>query len=191
MKNGSIFKDALILFAITLVLGFLLSFAKVLTEPAIKKATDEAIKKAFEQVCPGYFSNENITSDVVGASAGYDAHLTDDESVLRVQDAAGLFLGYIVKATSGGYGGDLNLIIGFDKDGKITSVVYANTPSETPGVGMKTTKESFRNTFIGHNIDDVSSVDTITGATVSSTAFKEAVSMACMFADRAKTMDGR
>ena len=38
--------------------------------------------------------------------------------------------------------------------------------------------------------ENVEEVDTISGATVSSTAFKEAMKLACMFASRAVTMDG-
>lgn len=190
MKVLNIVKDALALFLITLVLVAVLSAAKVGTQSAIDKANAEARMKAFNEVCPGYFSSEDITGDVVGASAGYDASLNGDEPVLRCKNESGELIGYIVQCTSKGFGGPLNLIVGFDKSGKVTGVRYANTPSETPGLGMKTTEKAFLDSWLNHDHNDVSEVDTISGATVSSTAFKQAMSLACMFADRATTMDG-
>ena len=191
MDIKSIIKDSLILFAITLILGAVLSGAKVGTQPLVDKAAKDSQIKAFNKVCEGYDSYDNITSDLVGASAGIDnASFTSEEGFLRAKDASGNPIGYIAQVTSKGYGGDLNLIIGFNLNGDITGVQYANTPSETPGLGMKTTKESFLKSWEGHNNDDVESVDTISGATISSTAFKQAMRYACMFAERATTMYG-
>ena len=89
------------------------------------------------------------------------------------------------EGTGKGFGGDLNLIIGFDTEGKCTGVKYKNTPSETPGLGMKTTKQDFLDRWLNKSVEDVSDVDTISGATVSSSAFKDIVSMACFVADQA------
>ncbi len=191
MKIGSIIKDTLMLFIITVVLVAILSAAKVWTEPAINAANNAAKTKAFNEVCPGYSSSESIKDDVVGASAGYNASLmSGEDAVLRCKNQAGEIIGYIVQCTSKGYGGPLNLIVGFDKSGNVTGVRYANTPSETPGLGMKTTAQSFLDSWLNANSDTVSEVDTISGATISSTAFKQAMSLACMFASRAVTMDG-
>lgn len=190
MKIGSIIKDAIVLFFISLVLAAVLSVTKVGTQDAIDKANLEAQMKAFNEVCPGYYSSEDITNDVVGASAGYDASLNGDQPVLRCKNEAGEILGYIVQCTSKGFGGPLNLIVGFDMNGKVIGVRFANTPSETPGLGMKTTESSFLDSWAGRSSEDVSEVDTISGATVSSSAFKQAMSLACMFADRAINMDG-
>ena len=190
MKIGSILKDTFMLFIITVVLVVILSIAKVGTQDAIDAANLAAQMKAFNEVCPGYNTSEDITNDVVGASAGYDATLNGEEPVLRCKNEAGEVIGYIVQCTAKGFGGPLNLIVGFDKSGNVNGVRYANTPSETPGLGMKTTEQSFLDRWVNANSDTVASVDTISGATVSSTAFKQAVSLACMFANRAVTMDG-
>ncbi|MBQ7743194.1 MAG: FMN-binding protein [Lachnospiraceae bacterium] len=191
MRIGSIIKDTFMLFIITLVLVAVLAFAKEGTKDAIAATNLAAQIKAFNEVCPGYVESESIKDDVVGASAGYNASLmSSDDAVLRCKDASGNTIGYIVQCTSKGFGGPLNLIVGFDTKGTITGVRYANTPSETPGLGMKTTEMSFLESWENHNSDDVDNVDTISGATVSSTAFKEAMKLACMFANRAATMDG-
>ena len=190
MKFTTIIKDTFMLLLITVVLVGILSIAKVVTQPAIDATNLSTKIKAFNEVCPGYSISEDITGDVVGASAGYDASLNGDEPVLRCKNESGEIIGYIVQCTSKGFGGPLNLIVGFDKTGNVTGVRYADTPSETPGLGMKTTDKSFLDTWINVNSDSVKEVDTISGATVSSSAFKQAVSLACMFANRAVTMDG-
>ena len=190
MKIIGIVKDAIVLFFITLVLVTILSLTKVGTEQAIDRTNKEAKLKAFSEVCPGYFSSEDIANDVVGASAGYDASLNGEEAVLRCKNESGEIIGYIVQCTANGYGGPLNLIVGFDKTAKITGVRYANLPSETPGLGMKTTEQWFLDSWLNHSHENVSEVDTISGATRTSSAFKQAVSLACMFADRASNMDG-
>lgn len=190
MKSTSIVKDTLILVAITLVLVSILSVVKVGTQSAIDRTNAEAKLKSYNEVCAGYATSESITQDVVGASAGYDASLSSDDAVKRCKNENGEIIGYIVECTSKGYGGPLNLIVGFDKTGNITGVRYANIPSETPGLGMKTTELSFLEKWIGYNHSNVSEVDTISGATMTSQAFKEAMSLAAMFASRAVTMDG-
>lgn len=190
MKFGSIIKDTFMLFIITVALVLVLSIAKVGTQDAINAANLAAEMKAYNEVCPGYDSSDIIKDDVVGASAGYNATLNGDDSVLRCKDSSGNVIGYIVKCTSKGFGGPLNLIVGFDKTGNVTGVRYANTPQETPGLGMKTTEAKFLDSWLNHNSDNVEEVDTISGATVSSTAFKQAVSLACVYASRAVTMDG-
>ena len=191
MKIGSIIKDTFMLLIITAVLVTILAFAKEITKGPIEAATLAAQMKAFNEVCPGYAESESIKDQVVGASAGYNADLSEgDDSVLRCKDANGNVIGYIVQCTSKGFGGPLNLIVGFNTEGAITGVRYANTPQETPGLGMKTTEMSFLDTWMNHNAENVEEVDTISGATVSSTAFKEALKLACMFASRAVTMDG-
>lgn len=190
MKFKSIIKDTFILVAITLVLVLILSVVKVGTQDAIDRANAEAKLKSYNEVCPGYATSENITQDVVGASAGYNASLMGDDSVMRCKNANGETIGYIVECTSKGYGGPLNLIVGFDKTGTITGVRYANIPSETPGLGMKTTEQSYLDKWVGLKQENLSDVDAISGATMTSTAFKEAVSLAAMFANRSVTMDG-
>lgn len=190
MKLKSILKDTLILVAITTVLVLSLSSVKVITQSSIDKVEKEAQIKSYNEVCPGFVVGEDITKDVVGASAGYNASLNGEEPVKRCRNENGEIIGYIVECTSKGYGGPLNLIVGFDKEGNILGVRYANIPKETPGLGMKTTEISFLDSFIGHNSKDIDDVDAISGATITSDAFKEAILLALMFANRAVTLDG-
>lgn len=190
MNLKNIFKDTIILVIITAVLVLSLSSVKVFTQATIDEIERETQIKSYNEVCPGYAIGEDITSDVVGASAGYNASLNGDNPVKRCKNKNGEIIGYIVECTSKGYGGPLNLIVGFDKQGNILGVRYANIPKETPGLGMKSTEIGFLDSFIGHNSKDIDEVDAISGATITSDAFKEAIRLALMFAGRAVTLDG-
>lgn len=190
MGVKKIVKDTFVLISITIVLVLILSVTKVVTTSQIEKINAENKFKGYSAVCPGYAYGENIVSDVVGASAGYNASLDGDEAVKRCKDANNNTIGYIVECSSKGYGGPLNLIVGFDTKGNITGVRFASIPSETPGLGMKVTDESYLDSWIDVNQNTISEVDAISGATKSSNAFKEAISLACMFANRAVTLDG-
>ena len=81
--------------------------------------------------------------------------------------------GYIFMITTTGYGGDMDLICGIDSDGKIIAV---NTlkHNETKGMGSRTTEEPFRSQFTGKD-SSLEGVDAITGATISSTAYINAI----------------
>ena len=190
MKKENIIKDTLILFLITVVLVLILSITKVVTQSKIDSTNYANKIKAFNEVCPGYVSSENIEEEVVGASAGYNATLYGEESILRCKNEANEIIGYIVQTTSKGYGGPLNIIVGFDKKGNITGVRFATIPEETPGLGMKATQNKFLDSWIDHNNDNIDDVDSISGATLTSNAFREAMKLACMFANRAVTLDG-
>ncbi len=190
MDVKKIIKDTFVLISITFVLVLILSITKVMTDSQINKINLENKLKAYSSVCPGYAYGENIVSDVVGASAGYDASLDGDEAVKRCKDVNGDIIGYIVECSSKGYGGPLHLIVGFDKSANIKGVRFATIPSETPGLGMKVTEDSYLEKWVNVNHNTVSEVDAISGATKSSNAFKEAISLACMFASRAVTLDG-
>ena len=98
--------------------------------------------------------------------SGLPATVTE---VYRADNGAG----YVFMLTTKGYGGDMKLICGIDKDGLITQ---CNTlsQSETKGLGTKTTLPEFRDQFVGKD-SSLSGVQTISGATVSSRPYINAI----------------
>ena len=186
MRVKSILKDTFILFAVTFVLALMLSGVKVITQKAIDEAANKEKIEAFNSVMNGLSSFEDITYYLDPITLGSGARLTEEEeSILRCKDSSDKLIGYILRVSARGYASDLNLIVGFDTNAQILGVAYANKPSETPGLGMKTTESTFLDSFIGHNFENLDSVDTISGATVSSSAFKNAVSLATQYAKAA------
>ena len=99
-------------------------------------------------------------------------------------DANGNFMGAAVKTSEGGFGGKIDMMVGFLADGTIkgTSVL---SHSETPGLGANMTGK-FKDQFVDKNPADFKlivkkdggDVDAITAATITSRAFSKAVDKA-------------
>ena len=171
MKNNFI-KDAVVLFVITLILGVCLSVVKTLTDIPIARANEQAKKAAFLEVNSKYDHHDELT---------YNDNNSQKENVeylYKIYDVNNNDVGYIVCITTTGYGGEIKIIIGFDENKSITGIAYPESLSETPGLGMRITLDDFKNSFDNKNINNIDSVDTLSGATISSSAVKNAVSFA-------------
>ena len=103
----------------------------------------------------------------------------------RTVDKDGNVLGSVVVNVAKGYGGDISVMTGVDKDGKVTGVNILSH-SETAGLGANAVKESFRDQFVGlvkgitvsKDKPGENSIDALTGATVTSRAVTKAVNAA-------------
>ncbi len=71
----------------------------------------------------------------------------------------------------------MSVAVGFDGNGRISKCVVISCAGETKGIGTKVANEDFLAKFVGKT--DSSDVDAISGATVSSSAFKSAIDDAC------------
>ena len=159
-KEESVFVPALKLFVICLVVALGLSALNFVTEPIITAAKEQKKQDAMKSVladCAFEAVNENVYE---GKKDGVTA-------------------GYAVSVVSPiGYGGDIELIVGFDNDLKVTGVSFIKM-SETNGIGTKTKTESwFIEQFIGESVPSVDEFKAITGATVSSKAVRYGLELA-------------
>ena len=180
MKNSSLIKDALVLFVITFVLGILLSVVKTLTDIPIRLGEERAKRSAYTQVCPEYDNSEEVIENIKDINFSK----TNITSALIAKNANGENVGYIIQASTKGYGGDIDLIIGFDNDKKVVGIAFPTSLSETPGLGMRVTEEPFKSSFNGKSESDLPNVDTLTGATISSSAVKNAIIDAARVLDK-------
>ena len=161
------------LLVITLVAGLSLGFVQQVTKDPIANSKQQKQIEAISAVVPEFNNNpleqplpQPVFIDEVKECKVYTA--TKDSVVV----------GYAILATSSGFGGDVELMVGFTPDGKIynTSVV---SHQETPGLGDQMTTEKFRSQFIGFDCKtkkaivkkDGGDVDALTAATISSRAF--------------------
>ena len=78
-----------------------------------------------------------------------------------------------------GYGGDIVLMCGIKSDGSIEKCKTLSH-SETSGIGSRVVDNDggYRDNYVGKTADNFSEVDAISGATISSTAYKKAISAA-------------
>lgn len=160
----SIFKDfiypVLILGGICLIVAFALSQTYKVTDPIIvaEQSRQDDLSRA-----------EVLNGD---ASEFTEIELTQtSEDVLSVYQNKS---GYAIQSSSKGFGGKIYVMVGIDPAGKLIGVKLTKH-SETPGLGTKVGLEDFTGRFIEKTHADIEAVDTISGATVSSKAFKKAV----------------
>ena len=103
-----------------------------------------------------------------------DVAIPEGNTVTEVYEATN-GAGYVFMISTTGYGakGSLQLVCSIDADGKI---VNTNTLAhdETPGLGTKVTEDGFRAQFVGKDAS-MQGVDTISGATISSGAYVNAI----------------
>lgn len=197
---NKIVKDALVLTIITLIAGLALGVVYVVTKAPIEKANKEATEAAYKEVFETANSFEEMSNfDVdaankVIADKGYsDGTVTTCEVVncVKAVDTNKQLLGYVVTMKSKeGYGGDIVFSMGVTKDGILNG--YSITEiAETPGLGMKSTEESFMKQFKGIKAttlevtktpdNDPSNINAISGATITSKAITYAVDAGILY----------
>ena len=157
-KEESVLVPAIKLFVICLVVASGLSALNFVTAPIIEAANEQKKQEAMKSVlsdCSFEAVNDNVYA---GKEDGKVA-------------------GYAVSIVSPiGYGGDIELIVGFDIDFNVTGVSFISM-SETNGIGTKTRDEAwFTEQFIGKNVSG--DYKAITGATVSSKAVHHGLELA-------------
>ena len=162
--KGSVKKDfvmpIVVLGVICLVITGLLAVTNNFTEPVITKASEERAQAARSQIIPAAQDFELIELEGIPDTIK-EIYSADNNN------------GYIFMITTTGYGGDMDLICGIDNDGKIIDVDTLKH-NETKGMGSRTTEEPFRSQFRGKD-SSLEGVDAITGATISSTAYINAI----------------
>lgn len=103
---------------------------------------------------------------------------SDDESFIAAYkdpDNSGVAL-YVNAVGYAGKSSPMKTLVGFDQDGNITGVAIVSN-SETPGLGTRATEADYLKNYEGIS-GSADEVDTITGATISSTALRTAVNYA-------------
>ena len=197
-KSGFM-KDALILFAITLVSGVALGFVYGLTKEPIEQATIAKNNATYQLVLPAASSfskiegsDEQIASMVEsGEFANLGLGNVAVEVALEGKDASGAVVGHVISAYSNdSYGGTVRLSVGFDADGTITGMGLTET-SDTPGLGLKAQDAAYTDQFIGKNAESLvvtksgasadNEIDAISGATITSNATTNAVNAALYY----------
>jgi len=169
---------AVALILVTAVASVALGFVYAWTKGPIEKVKLEKQLRAIEAVT-GSYTNDPVTEQFEVAADGdpltvYPARVGDNGTV------------YAIKTWSAqGYSGNIELMVGIDNEGAVTNVrVLAHM--ETPGLGSKISNQDFIDQYVGKtlgNFDfrvskDGGEVDAISGATISTRAFSEALEKA-------------
>ena len=164
---GKIFKDALVLMAFSLVLGFVLGGVYKITEPIIAEATlrkeMEAYKVVFENA--DTFNQKEVDASIAGTVQASYPDVID--KVFEAVDAKGTCLGYVVQLTT--------------KDG-FSGGVSVVSHQESPGFGADILNPSYLDQFKGVAGSNVNSVALVGGVTITSVAVQNGVNAAVAYA---------
>lgn len=155
MKNSV--KSTLVLVCICAVMALMLAVTNAITAPIIEKNQSAAANEALLQVMPGGQGFEKM--DI----SGYTLPATVTEVY---KEANG---GYVFTLQTTGYSSGLVIMCGVNADGTVSG---ATCLSSTETLGYEKT---FGDNFNGKNSDGVDAVDTISGATKTTGAYRAAV----------------
>lgn len=98
--------------------------------------------------------------------------------IYEVFDEHGQSLGRIYELSTKGYGGEIQLFVGYDLEAlQLTHLSYIGTFSETPGFGSRVKEGVFLNQILNQPINQME-IETLSGATITSSAVKKAIEQA-------------
>ena len=150
-------KSTVVLVGICAVMAILLALTNALTAPIIAENQNAAANQALLQVMPNGEGFESVE---------FDAEKLPKTIKEVFKEKNG---GYVFNMETTGYGAGLLIMCGVNADGTVSGVVCLGS-SETLGY-----EKTFGATFAGKDAAGVDAVDTISGATKTTAAFKGAV----------------
>ena len=191
----SMIKNALILFAITLVAGVLLGLVYQVTKDPIAYQEKLAQDKANQSVFAAAATFDDVALDDAAAAeiASEFAGVTI-ESVKEAKDSSGNGLGYVIQVKSKGYGDFITYTVGITNESSKNGISIIKI-AETPGLGMNAEKVLVPQ-FVdkaagaltvaknGQVTDANSQIEAISGATITSKAVTNGVNGAVSYFEK-------
>ena len=182
--ESTLLNMVLVLTSVAVIMGGILALVNHLTEGPIAEQKATALADGIKTVM--CVSDLTVAStDTVKQTDGKGKELT--YIIYNVCDAKGDDLGAAVESTTGGFGGDLKVLVGFDTEGSILGYTLLEH-AETPGLGAKADswfQKGQKGDIIGKTpaepltvSKDGGQVDAITASTITSRAFLLAVNNA-------------
>ncbi len=150
-------KSVVVLVVICAVVAVMLAITNVITAPIIEENENAAAMEALSEVMPSGKDFQKIDISAYSLPA----------SVTEAYSEAGG--GYVVRLTVTGYGSGMNIMCGVNADGTISGAVCLSS-SETLGH-----EKTFGQNFIGKDLVSAQAVDTISGATLTTSAYRTAI----------------
>ena len=182
--ESTITNTVIVLVGVALVTGSILAYVNHVTEEPIKLQAEKTLADGIKAVMGGVELTVAKEDTVKQTAAGKELTFIIHEAVGKDNKPVGA----AVESTTGGFGGDLKVLVGFDTDGNILGYTILQH-SETPGLGAKADKwfqKDGKGCIIGKNpaTDDLTvkkdngDIDAITASTITSRAFLLAVNQA-------------
>ncbi len=182
-------KPVIALTLIAALAGVALSGVFSMTKDTIEEQKAIAERASYNEVCPG--TDQFVTSEAAkarleeldGANWGTEYGSTRINEAFIGKDASGNITGYALSVSSKGFGGDVTMALGLTPDGAVNKISFTEL-NETAGLGMRANEDSFKDQFAGKTGSVTygeDGIEAMSGATVTSTAVKNAVNAGLNF----------
>jgi Na+-translocating ferredoxin:NAD+ oxidoreductase subunit G len=124
---------------------------------------------------PAQTQEETAVSGLLPQASRFEAIQSNGEVLYyKGYDNAGRFIGVVFQAEGKGYAGKIATMAGMTRDGTIAFIRVVRN-NETAGVGSRIGEPGFAARFSGKDAGQLSSVQAIAGATISSSAVIDSV----------------
>ena len=166
VKNDFV-KPIAVLFFICLFVSAALAVVNNVTKPVIDEGSRVRAALARKHIIPQADDFERLDINVLRSQSGFPAAVTE---VFRASNGEGFIITIIVT----GYGGDISILCGVDNSGRIIrAAVLSHT--ETVGLGTPIFEEPHASQYWGIHIDGIEGISAVSGATITSNAYKNAM----------------
>ena len=162
MKKLPSLKAVISLTVICLVTAIALAVVNHITEPVIEQNELQRENEALRQVLP--------EGNDFGKPIDTQQYALDPAIISVYRETAGA--GYVFKIAVNGYQSGMTILCGIGSDGKVDGALCLAS-SETLGY-----EKSYGNNFIDRSLSDVNDVDTVSGATMTTSAYRRAIELA-------------
>ena len=154
-------KSIAVLVSICAVVAVLMAITNDITAPIISDNANKNANAALAEVMPdgGTFELYDISS------------LTLPATVTDVYAASNG--GYVIKMSTSGYASGRVIMCGVSEDGKVTGAKLVSS-QETPSIGGAAA-DTYSSLVVGKDLGNIDSVDTISGATKTTAAYRAAI----------------
>lgn len=141
---------ALVLLIVGAVAGGVLAYSNSLTAPIIAEQQKAGSFAAFKEIFPE-------ADDFVAIDEGLLSEITAEntfvQEVYEVKSGEET-VAYVFKTASGGYGGDLITISGFNLDGTMAGIRVIEN-AETPGLGTRVVEDpAYQESYVGKSVEN-------------------------------------
>ena len=154
----------LVLTVICLVVSAALAYMNSITSPIVAAAAAERAESSMYAKMPDATGFESIAPSSIEGNMPSTVR-----EIYRTTNG----IGYIFIAVTNGFSGDITIICAVDPSGKIIACSTLSH-TETRGIGTIIEQESFLSPFAGKD-SNLTGIDTVTGATISTRAFIGAI----------------
>lgn len=163
MKSGffkNVVKPIAVLLLVCIVSVAVLAALNLLTKPIVEEQEREAIAESLRVVLPeGEFGDPETLTDSMPKTV---------TAIYRDVNGRGA----VVTVVTRGYVGEIAVTVGVDSEGKVVKAVVTNQSESHGKAGM----DSYTDRFAGLDAEGVKDAELFSGATISSTAIRGAVS---------------